>query len=68
MSAPLLSNSWYRVASLKPRLRPHARMHRHRYRGEVWYLLQDLASGRVQRFTPAARSVIAALDGERSVE
>ena len=68
MTAPLLSNSWYRVANLKPRLRPHARLHRHRYRGEVWYLLQDLASGRVQRFTPAARSVIAALDGERSVE
>jgi putative peptide zinc metalloprotease protein len=68
MSAPLLSNSWYRVANLKPRLRSHARLHRHRYRGEVWYLLQDPASGRVQRFTPAARTVIAALDGERSVE
>jgi putative peptide zinc metalloprotease protein len=67
MSAPLLSNSWYRVASLKPRLRSHARLHRHRYRGEVWYLLQDPASGRVQRFTPAARTVIAAFDGERSV-
>ena len=68
MAAPLLSNSWYRVAGLKPRLRSHARMHRHRYRGEVWYLLQDPASGRVHRFTPAARTVIAAMDGERSVE
>ena len=68
MSAPLLSNSWYRVAGLRPRLRSHARVHRHRYRGEVWYLLQDPASGRVHRFTPAARTIIAALDGERSVE
>src|SRR5256886_12662107 len=68
MSAPLLSNSWYRVAGLRPRLRSHARLHRHRYRGEVWYLLQDPASGRVHRFTPAARTIIAALDGERSVE
>ena len=67
MSARLLSNSWYRVAGLKPRLRAHARLHRHRYRGEVWYLLQDRASGRVHRFTPAARTVIAAMDGERSV-
>jgi putative peptide zinc metalloprotease protein len=67
LSARLLSNSWYRVAGLKPRLRAHARLHRHRYRGEVWYLLQDRASGRVHRFTPAARTVIAAMDGERSV-
>src|SRR5437762_3437747 len=68
MSAPLLSNAWYRVAALKPRLRSHARLYRHRYRGEVWYLLQDPASGRVHRFTPAARTLIAAMDGARSVQ
>jgi putative peptide zinc metalloprotease protein len=67
MSAPLLSNSWYRVAALRPRLRSHARLHRHRYRGEVWYLLQDPGSGRVHRFTPAARTLIAAMDGSRTV-
>jgi putative peptide zinc metalloprotease protein len=67
MSSRLLSNAWYRVAALKPRLRPHARLHRHRYRGEVWYLLQDRASGRVHRFTPAARAFIAEMDGSRSV-
>ena len=67
MTSRLLSNSWYRVAALKPRLRPHARLHRHRYRGELWYLLQDRASGRVHRFTPAARTLIAAMDGNRSV-
>ena len=68
MTASLLSNSWYRVAALKPRLRSHARLHRHRYRGEVWYVLQDPASGRTHRFSPAARLVIAAMDGKRSVE
>lgn len=68
MPAPLLSNAWYRVAALRPRLRLHARLHRHRYRGEVWYLLQDPASGRVHRFTPAARTLIAAMDGTRTVE
>ena len=67
MTSPLLSNLWYRVADLKPRLRSHARLHRHLYRGEIWYLLQDPASGRVHRFTPAARLVIALMDGERSV-
>jgi putative peptide zinc metalloprotease protein len=67
MNAPLLSNWWYRVAERRPKLRTHARLHRHRYRGEVWYLLQDQASSRVHRFTPAARLIIALMDGERSV-
>ena len=66
--APLHSSLWYRVAPLRPRLLTRARLHRHRYRGERWYLLQDPASGRVHRFTPAARLVLAAMDGERSVE
>jgi len=68
MSAPLLSNLWYRVASLKPQLRSQARLHRHLYRGQVWYILQDPASNRVHRFTAAARLVIAAMDGKRTVQ
>jgi putative peptide zinc metalloprotease protein len=67
VTSPLLSNLWYRVADLKPRLRSHARLHRHRYRGDVWYLLQDPGTGRVHRFTPSARLVIGSMDGQRSV-
>src|SRR5882724_11026805 len=67
MNAPLLSNWWYRVAARKPKLRSHARLYRHRYRGEVWYLLQDPASTRVHRFSPSARLIIALMDGKRSV-
>ena len=67
MAGPLLSASWYRVADLKPRLRTHARMQRHRYRGQVWFVLQDPASGRSHRFTPAARLIISGMDGTRSV-
>lgn len=67
MTAPLLSSSWYRVSALKPKLRSHARLHRHRYRGELWYLLQDPVSNRVHRFAPGARLMIAAMDGRRSV-
>ena len=37
----LHSPSWYRVAQLRPRLRGHARIHRHHYRGELWYVLED---------------------------
>jgi putative peptide zinc metalloprotease protein len=64
----MLASSWYRVASLRPQLRSHARLHRHRYRGEVWYLLQDPISNRVHRFAPAARVFLAAMDGRRSVQ
>ena len=68
MPEQLLSNSWYRVAALQPRLRTHARLHRMRYRGEVWYLLQDPVNARVHRFTPAARFLVAAMNGERTVQ
>jgi putative peptide zinc metalloprotease protein len=66
--APLQSSLWYRVATLKPKLLTRARLHRHRYRGQLWYLLQDPASGSVHRFTSAARLILAAMDGRRTVE
>lgn len=68
MSDELLSNSWYRVASVRPCLRDHVRLHRMRYRGQLWYLLQDPVSNQTHRFTPAARFVIAAMNGVRSVQ
>ncbi len=68
IDTPLHSSLWYRVAELRPQLVARARLHRHRYRGEVWYLLQDPASGRVHRFTPGARLLLAAMDGQRSVQ
>ncbi len=68
MDSPLHSSLWYRVSPLKPRLLSRAKLHRHRYRGAVWYLLQDPASNRVHRFTPSARLLIAAMDGQRSVD
>ncbi len=68
MSDTLFSPSWYRVAGLKPRLRGHARIHRHEYRGEIWYVLQDPAKGRFYRFTPPAHHVVALMKGERTVQ
>jgi putative peptide zinc metalloprotease protein len=56
------------VAGLKPRLRSHAEIHRHHYRGELWYILQDHATGRFQRFTPAAYQIIGLMDGKRTVQ
>ena len=68
MSEAFLSTIWYRVANLQPRLRSHVKVHRHRYRGQAWYVLHDHASGRVHRFTPAAYRFIGQLDGGRTVD
>ena len=63
----LLSPSWYRVAEMQPQLRSHVEIHRHHYRGELWYVLQDHASGRFQRLTPAAYQFIGLMNRKRTV-
>ncbi|HSD41008.1 MAG TPA: PqqD family peptide modification chaperone [Burkholderiales bacterium] len=68
MAQPLFSASWYRVAGLTPKLRAHAQIHRHQYRGETWYVLQDLSSGRFHRFSPAAYFIIGLMDGKTPVQ
>ncbi len=64
----MFSPSWYRVAGLQPKLRSHATIHRHHYRGQLWYVLQDSLAGRSHRFTPAAHYVISLLDGQRNLQ
>jgi putative peptide zinc metalloprotease protein len=68
VSDSLFSPSWYRVANLKPRLRSHALVHRHEYRGEVWFVLQDNAAGRSHRFSPPAYRFIGLMDGRCTVQ
>lgn len=65
---PLHSSNWYRVADLRPRLRGHVRIHRHAYRGEVWYVVEDRVAGKYHRFNPASYKVITLLDGRRSLD
>jgi len=68
VTQPLFSSSWYRVAGLQPRLRSHAHIHRHQYRGQTWYVLEDRASQRFHRFTPQAHMLIGLMDGQRTVQ
>ncbi len=63
-----LSADWHRVAALRPRLRAHARLHRHRYRGQTWHVAEDAASGRMHRYTPAAHEILGRMDGRRTVD
>ncbi|MFW5425908.1 MAG: site-2 protease family protein [Methylophagaceae bacterium] len=67
MSESLFSPLWYRVTDLRPQLRHHVEMHRHDYRGLIWYILEDKASGRSHRFNATAYQVIGLLDGELTV-
>lgn len=68
MAESLFSPNWYRVANLKPRLRAHAEIHRHQYRGQTWYVLEDRSSERYHRFSPSAYFIIGLFDGRRTVE
>jgi putative peptide zinc metalloprotease protein len=47
-------------------LRSHALIHRHLYRGQIWYVLQDQSSGRFHRFSPIANMVIGLMNGQRT--
>lgn len=68
MPKAFFSNHWYRVAELQPRLRSHARIARHRYRGQTWYVLDDPSTQRYHRFTADAHLAIGLMDGRRTVE
>ena len=54
MVRSIFSTSWHSVAELKPRLTPQARIQRHIYRGQVWYVVQDQTGGKYHRLSPAA--------------
>jgi len=67
MSGSFLSQSWYRVAGLRPGIKGQARISRHKFRGATWYVIQDRASGRFSRFTPAAYHLLGSMDGRRTL-
>jgi len=68
MGESVFSTYWYRVANLKPVLRDAAKISRHIYRGQTWYLLRNGFNGRNHRFNSAAYSLIGRMDGRRTVE
>ncbi len=68
MSDSLFSTYWYRVANLKPALRDSAKISRHIYRGQPWYVLRNSLTGRSNRFNMAAYALIGQMDGQRTIE
>ncbi len=67
MAEQLLSSHWYRIANLKLSLRSHVRVHQHRYRNTIWYVLRDDTTGKHHRFNEAAYNFIRLIDGQRTV-
>ncbi len=65
---PTFSESWYRVATLRARLRSSAQISRQFYRGERWYVVRDPAGNQFHRLSDAAYRFIGLLDGTRTVE
>ncbi len=63
----LFSEHWYRVKALRPQLRPHTKLHRHQYRGAIWYVLEDGSNGQYHRFGRAAHHIIGRMNGKRTV-
>jgi putative peptide zinc metalloprotease protein len=68
MAGTFLSDGWYRVAALRPRLREHARISRQRFRGKAWYIVHDPLTNRAHRFSPSAWWIAAQLDGGCTVD
>lgn len=68
MDGPLLSQNWFRVSGLHPRLRPQVSVTRQVSRGQAWYVLHNGASGRFHRVNAHAYELVGRLDGELSVD
>ena len=66
--AQLLSQDWYRVAELRPRLRAQIDVALHEYLGTRWYVLLDQASGKTHRLAEAAWAIVRRFDGHRSLD
>ncbi|HUV39724.1 MAG TPA: PqqD family protein, partial [Planctomycetota bacterium] len=64
---PTFSESWYRVAELRPRLRSTVQVYRQHFRGRMWHVLQDPGSNQFFRLNEPAYHFVALLDGHRPV-
>ena len=64
---PTFSESWYRVADLRPHLCSTVQIYRQHYRGRMWHVLRDPSNNQFFRVNDASYYFIGLLDGNRSV-
>ena len=65
---PTFHESWYRVESLRPRLRFTVQSDRQRYRGRIWHVLRDPATNKYYRLDETNYLLVGLLDGKRTVD
>lgn len=64
---PTFSESWYRVAELRPRLRSTVQITRQHFRGQTWHVVQDPSNNQFFRLNDPGYRFVALLDGRRTV-
>lgn len=64
---PTFSESWSRIAELKPRLHATAQAHRQWFRGRAWRVVRDAASNQHFRISQQGYNFLGRLDGRRTV-
>jgi len=64
---PTFSESWYRVANIRPRLRATVQIYRQHYRGQMWHVVRDPSSNQFFRLNEPAYRFVGLLDGRRTV-
>ncbi len=67
-SGSIFSSHWYRIAQLHPGLKSHVLVNRHVYRDEVWYVLQDSATGRQHRLNQHSYALVGRMNGRLTVQ
>lgn len=67
-SRHLFSPSWHSVAELRPQLASAVHVSRHVYREQVWFIVQNPASGRYHRISVAAQRIVSAMNGQYTVQ
>lgn len=68
MARQLFSPAWHSVALLRPRLVASVVIHRHVYRGEVWFVVQDPVSGKFHRLSPASHQFVRQMNGAATIQ
>ena len=68
MDRPTFSQSWSRVAHLKPVLRTQLQIHRQLFRGEPWFVVHDPINNQFFRLNPIDYHLIGLMDGKRTVD
>lgn len=64
----VFSQHWYKVSALKPSLREHTQLYRHKHKHRLWYVLLDKSTGRCYRFNSAAYYILGRMNGKRVIK